>query len=433
MAETLNFIDRDSAEEGTREREDQYRTVLEAVKDGIIFSDESGHFWVFNSEMEKLTGYSMKEANACSDFNLLLYPDPKDREQALDGLNNLVKPGDTYETETIIQTKNGTKKNILVSTTLVLYKDRRMFLSTYHDITERKQAEEVLKSERDKLQVLMDGLARTEVGINIIGADYKVLFQNQTLKERFSDLTGKICYENYMGLKKPCDFCPMTKSMETNKVEHVELTGVDGRNYEVFSAPFPNPNGTVDKTIEIILDITDRKKAEEELQRSMKRYRELYEGSRDGYIMMNMDDKIIEYNSSFKKMVGYTDEELHKKTCNNITPQEWHPVEDTIIKEHVLKRGYSDIYEKEFIRKDGKIISVELRRNLLKENEKPIGMWSFVRDITDRKQTETELMKKIKDLEKYKNITVGRELRIIELKKKVKQLEELKRKLSEGK
>ena len=132
-------------EEVIRERKDQYWTVLEAVKEGIIFSDETGHFWVFNSEMEKLTGYSMDEVNACPDFTLLLYPDPKDREQALDGLNNLIKPGDTYETETIIQTKNETKRNILVTTTLVLYKDRRMFLSTYHDITKRKQAEEEIK------------------------------------------------------------------------------------------------------------------------------------------------------------------------------------------------------------------------------------------------------------------------------------------------
>jgi PAS domain S-box-containing protein len=137
-----------------------------------------------------------------------------------------------------------------------------------------------------------------------------------------------------------------------------------------------------------------------------------------------MDGKIIECNSIFKKITGYKDEELHQKTYKDITPQEWHYKEAEIIKEQVLNRGYSNAYEKELIGKDGRIISVELRTYLIKQKDKPQGMWSFVRDITDRKQTQDELMKKINDLERYKNITVGRELRIIELKEKAKKLEQ---------
>jgi uncharacterized sporulation protein YeaH/YhbH (DUF444 family) len=49
---------------------------------------------------------------------------------------------------------------------------------------------------------------------------------------------------------------------------------------------------------------------------------------------------------------------------------------------------------------------------------------AVVRDITEQKKSEDELKKKINELERYKNATVGRELRIIELKKKIKKLEE---------
>jgi len=112
------------------------------------------------------------------------------------------------------------------------------------------------------LQSLIDGLTHTDIGIDIVGTDYNVLFQNQVLEKRFGSLTGKLCYEHFMGLKKPCGFCPMTKAIKDNQVESIELTASDEKNYALLSAPFPNPDGTIDKVIEVVLDITERKQAE---------------------------------------------------------------------------------------------------------------------------------------------------------------------------
>ncbi len=125
---------------------------------------------------------------------------------------------------------------------------------------------DALKLERDTFQAVFNGLARAEIGVDIVGIDYKVHFQNQVLKERFGDLSGKLCYENYMGLKKPCDFCPMRKSVKNSKIESIELTAIDGRNYELLSAPLSNPGGTVDKVIEVVRDITKHKRTEEQTQ-----------------------------------------------------------------------------------------------------------------------------------------------------------------------
>ncbi|UCE60998.1 MAG: PAS domain-containing protein [Phycisphaerales bacterium] len=131
------------------------------------------------------------------------------------------------------------------------------------DITERKQAEEALKAERDRLQALMDGLSTTGIGVDVVGIDYQVLAQNKVLTDKFGEPSGAPCHKYYMQLEEPCDFCPMNRALASGQVESVELTAADGKHYELLSAPFANPDGSIDKAIEVVVDITDRKQAEE--------------------------------------------------------------------------------------------------------------------------------------------------------------------------
>jgi PAS domain S-box-containing protein len=88
----------------------------------------------------------------------------------------------------------------------------------------------------------------------------------------------------------------------------------------------------------VATDITERKKAENELKEAARRYHELLEGSSDGYIMMSADGKIIEYNSIFRKMLGYSDDELSNKNIKELMTPEGYDTEIKIITEQVLKR-----------------------------------------------------------------------------------------------
>lgn len=148
-----------------------------------------------------------------------------------------------------------------------------------------------------------------------------------------------------------------------------------------------------------LVDVTDRKLTQDALQESERKYREVQENSLDGFARTTVEGKIIEFNRVFAEMLGYTDEELLHLTYQQITPDKWHAMEANMI-DKLLKEGYTPLYEKEYIRKDGSIFPIEIRSYLtLDKNGLPLEKWAFIRDITDRKRTEEQLDMYLKRLE----------------------------------
>jgi len=139
-------------------------------------------------------------------------------------------------------------------------------------------------------------------------------------------------------------------------------------------------------------EISERKRTEEKLLRSEIRYRKLYESMRDAFIRVNMAGQILEYNPAFKEMLGYSDDELTRLTYQDLTPEKWQAFETYIVETQIRQRGYSDVYEKEYRKKDGTVFPVELRTYLIHDDAgQPAGMWALVRDITDRKSAEEKI------------------------------------------
>lgn len=128
-------------------------------------------------------------------------------------------------------------------------------------------------------------------------------------------------------------------------------------------------------------NITDRK--------SEVKYRLLHESMMDAFVRVDMAGRILESNSAYQAMLGYTAEDLLELNYTDLTPEKWHPSEARIIEEQVLRQGYSDVYEKEYRRKDGTVFPVEVRTFLLRDDAgQPVTMWAIVRNITARKQLE---------------------------------------------
>ena len=147
--------------------EERLRTVLTSIKEGITFSDDSGYFSIFNTGMENLTGYTSVEANASHDFTTFLYPDRAEHDKALQRLQQLQEKGRAMTVETRICHRDGTFKDVLVSTRLMAYKGKRMYLSSYYDITERKKVETQLRYQSERERLLNAILLKIQCELNL--------------------------------------------------------------------------------------------------------------------------------------------------------------------------------------------------------------------------------------------------------------------------
>ena len=132
--------------------------------------------------------------------------------------------------------------------------------------------------------------------------------------------------------------------------------------------------------------------ANRQLQEAENKYRRLHESMMEAFVMVDMSGRLIEFNKAYQEMLGYSAEELHRLTYADLTPEKWLEAEAQIVRDQIIPRGYSQVYEKEYIRRDGTTFPVELKTFLLRDEDgQAEAMWAIARDITDRKQAEEEL------------------------------------------
>ena len=164
---------------------------------------------------------------------------------------------------------------------------------------------------------------------------------------------------------------------------------------ELTVSPVKDKQGDVTYLIGVQNDVSERFRIEELRRDSESRFRALFDNSLDGIAYFSLDGHCISTNQAYCDMLGYEEQEILKARYEDITPLQWHGPENDIIISQLLVRGYTDLYEKEYIRKDGSIFPVSVRAALHYDAEgNPAGIWSIVRDISQYKEAIASLREK---------------------------------------
>lgn len=137
------------------------------------------------------------------------------------------------------------------------------------------------------------------------------------------------------------------------------------------------------------------------LEASEARYRRLHQTMRDAFVQMDMTGRIVDSNDAFQQMLGYEKKALLSMKEVDLTSPKWRAIVAKIVAEQVVPLGQSEVFETEYLRADGSRFPAELRTFLMTDDShKPTGMWSIVRDVTQRKQAEMEREEAIKALKR---------------------------------
>jgi PAS domain S-box-containing protein len=251
---------------------------------------------------------------------------------------------------------------------------------------------------RSLLKNMMNGYAYHEVVFDENGKPIDYIFRE--INKAFERLTG-LKSDEIIG-KKVTEVLPGIEEDPADWIGVYGMVAITGKpiRFENYSEKlkkwyniyaFSPKKGYFATTFE---DITARKELETCLFTSETKYRRLYETNRDGIVQTDRTGCIVECNKAYADMLGYSKEELLDLTYQQLTPEKWRQMENEIVNQSWEKAGYSPVYEKEFVRKDGLVFPASVRVLVVSdENGKPLEMWSIVRDITRRKQAEEAVTK----------------------------------------
>ena len=391
-------------QEALREREERYRLLFNSANDAVFVHELTeeglpGKFIEVNDLACSTLGYAREELLQLTPSDL---DDPEMvEEERITNRDDALKE-DRFMFETVKMTKDGRRIPVEINGHMFEIRGRPMVLAIARDISERKKAEESLRSSERKLKAAED-LGRIGYWEFDIASNY-ISWSDQTFKLFERDpLSGPPNVEE--------EAAYYSREQGAILSDYAHRAIVDGEEFILdieailpsgkrpfFSAsmrPVRNEEGRVVKLFGTVQDITERKRMEEELRKSEQRYQALFERSFDCVYIHDLNGKLVDANAATLKMLGYTRKEILSRDIFQILSEEQIP-RAVLVLDRLIKSGYQKVpAEIKLQRKDGEYVWIESKGSIVFREGKPHSVQVIARDITERKRTEMELKRKL--------------------------------------
>ena len=268
------------------------------------------------------------------------------------------------------------------------------------DISERKAMENALRESESKYKTLIEN---SQDGIFAIVGD-KILFVNNTLcnilgynpEELYSIPAHELLHpdDQQKGLaiserRKHGDVSTI------NEIFHFQAKDGTIKETDVFSSVVVLNGQTV--SLITVHDITETRRMQEQLQLSEEKYRTVIDNATDG-IVITQQGNVVFSNKAMNEMMQCTEEDvIGKSFLNMVVKEDWQTMLD-FHKRRMAGEKFTSLYRSKFIRKDGKIITLELNARTSNYNGQPAA-FIIMRDISERVKIEDELQTAKQNLE----------------------------------
>ena len=310
-------------------------------------------------------------------------------------------------------------------------------VSAARDVTEQKQAEAEVAETRN----FLDNILQSSTKYSIIGKDLnrRILSWNEGASRNYGYAAAEIMGKDSSVLHTPEDIESgaverlLAAALESGLAEgEFQRVRKDGSRFAA-SVVVSRRNDATGRPIGYLLmsnDISEKKQAEEQLKQASQYARSLIEASLDPLVTISPEGKITDVNEGSIKVTGVPREKLVGTDFS-----------DYFTEPEKAREGYQQVFAKGFVtdypltirHKDGRLTDVLYNASVYKDAAGSVlGVFAAARDVTEQKRAEAEVaeqrtkeLERIAELERFQKLTVGRELKMIELKKEIEDLKAL--------
>ncbi len=414
LAAVRDISRRIEAEETLRRNEEEYRNIHDNAMVGIFQSTPEGKYLRVNPALAAIYGFSSPDEMIGTVTNIAeqVYVDPEDRKRYM---KHLERGGAIRGFEVQLYRKDGsTKIWISMTARTIRHPDGSVayYEGVVEDITERQRAEEAL---RWKTALFEAQVNASLDGILVVDENQKRLIINQRMIDLWGvpqhildDEDDTALLDYVVGLvKDPGQF----EKKVTYLYEHPDKTSRDeiefksGMVLDRYSAPVLGEDGHHYGRIWAFRDITESKRAEEELRESQRRLADIIEFLPDATLAIDQEGKVIAWNRAIEAMTGVMKEDmLGKGNYEYAIP--FYATRRPILINFVSMWDEDIEKQYSFIKKDGDTLFTETNVPFVRGQNRMlwgkagplydtrgnvIGAIESIRDITEREQSEQDL------------------------------------------
>jgi PAS domain S-box-containing protein len=384
------------------ESEQRFRDLTENTSDWIWEVDENIRYVYASPKVTDLLGYKPEEVLGKTPYDFMPLEEAVRIRAGIDEL--LLHPRPFQALENVNLHKDGSLR-ILETSGVPIFDAQGRFSGLRgidRDITERKKVERALqealaRSAREKARSEAI-IAAIGEGLMIVDREFKVLYQNQILKDLTCAPTEDHCYVLYGKRENICDNCPVAATFQNGGIHTIEKTALrDGVTVyrEITASPLLDESGNIIAGIELVRDITERKHAEHALKQSEWQMKEVQRIASLGSWQLDYATGKLVWSDETYRILGLHPHQVpasYKAFLEIVHPEDREDVENRY-SESVRSGSNGYEYEHRIVRMpDAEIRHIHQKCEHIKdETGRVIRSYGMVHDITSRKEAESRI------------------------------------------